>query len=197
VGVLIQEFTLPSTIASPEQYSGAIIYVLKAAADLSIQAKGADGNRTISSDFVPQSGKFKVKDGFVNFSVQFTDTPLGAGTVVLAICDSEDDFSAFIIGGTITAVVPAGTDLAETPDVVTPGGARVTSLSVANAGRKAVIITSLNGNNAAGVRIGKLPGAAAGSPLYPGQSITLETQAGIQVYDGVGGNTFTIQEILL
>ena len=193
MSITIKSYPVPSTLANAIQITGRYIFVKTAVANVDVQALGYDRTRVIDAQNVPQSGRFKSTEGFISVAVQFTAG--GNGNVELAICDTQDEFDMLVVGGQVNAVTLGGSGLQETADVVAAGGA-LTPLIGVNAARRSLIVRSLPTNNAAGARFGNAPAVAKGTPLYPGETLTLDTQGAVSFIGATAGDTFTIEEIL-
>ncbi|HEY4127267.1 MAG TPA: hypothetical protein VGN70_04405 [Gammaproteobacteria bacterium] len=192
--ITIDESVVPSTNGNSVQNGGLVLQIMQSAVNVNVQAWDQAGSQVVNATNVPAGVKFRVPAGFVRYAIQFTGG--GNGQVLVGIGDELDDLDFFLVTGTLNTIPLGGSGLQESADVVTAGGSHVTALIAINAARRTVLIGSPNGNNVAGARVGKVADATHGTWLYPGQSIALDTQSALEVFDNVGGNTFTVQEVL-
>lgn len=139
--------------------------------------------------------KAHIPGGFTSWAAQFVSGAGGSITVGVG----DEDFDIDSQSGTVQSIALGGSGIQDSADVVTAGGpGNKVALIAANASRRTLLVRSHQGNNAAGVRIGADATVAAdhGQELYPGESVALDTQGAVSVWNLTIGDKFNITEIL-
>lgn len=155
---------------------GEVFQLIEAAAACDITFYG-DNNRPISTARGVMSGlKVRPKEPFRNVSI----VSATGQTIKAAIGDGDGEYNRTAGEVDSNAVIPAGFE-GETDVALTNGAA--TLVAAANASRAEITITSILANTVE-IRVGGQTTAAAdkGTPLQPGESMTIETTAAIYVY---------------
>lgn len=129
----------------------------------------------------PSGGKWKPMGDFSKVRIQ-NDTG-GSVSFTIALAYGEFDIDEVRLAGGVMLL--GGVALAPTADV-TLAPTAATLVKAANASRKEILITNLSTTVTLRVS-GAAVGAAAGTPVGPGQTITLETQAAVHAYNPDAG----------
>jgi len=179
---------IPANSAAILNVTGEFIYVLEC--DLTSFLVAMDGGPSDETKFRTYR---RLPDGD-SYSRLEIENPNGADLTLKIVAGfgsySDDEVS---IGGSVMLATPTG--LSTTADKSMLATA-TTIILAANAARKTVTISNLDGN-AEILRIGDVNvGAAQGVQLLPGQSVTIETEAEVYGYNpGAAAQSVGIAEV--
>lgn len=118
-----------------------------------------------------------------------------AQTVRVTLSDTPQDDNQQTVTASVTATVGPGNTITSTADH-SVAGVSTEQVLAGNANRLTAIIKNLNGNSSA-IRVGdSAVGASRGHELMPGESIALDTDNAIYVYNSdAGAQSVSLLEI--
>lgn len=158
---------------------GKVFQILDSSADVKVEFRRSRSMIGIAQA-VPESFKWRVPDGGDFHEVAITS----AVDQTLRICISQGDADVNVQTGSVTATIEKADTFTDATDVTLTGAADL--VLAANANTRLVNVTALD-TNAGNVRIGAATVAAnRGTPLQPGQTLTVEVTAAIYAIGTAG-----------
>ena len=183
------EFSISSGGQQARTVQGNFVRIKSASDEINVKVENKEG-RIIADLNLSGGMRFRVPDIFHTLRVANNN----AGSVNAVLVAGVGDVDDTEISGNVTV---AGSDTIGTSTDVSLAATSTTIISAANASRREILITNLTSNSEY-LRVGDSnAGAARGTELAPGQTVSLSTSAAVYAYNpGAAAQSVSLLEVL-